>query len=131
METYKYTCEYCQKEFIPTRRKIQKYCSDSCRSTNHQYKKRLLSKSDVLVDVDKEKNNSIERIEKLSWAGVGNSIGGSLVADRLKKTLTKHENWPATKKDLEELKKMISNNEKTYERILKIIDKDLFIGFHP
>ena len=41
METYLYTCKHCNKEFRPTRRGVQKFCSDSCRVGHHQCNTRM------------------------------------------------------------------------------------------
>jgi hypothetical protein len=121
MESYYYVCEYCQKEFIPKRRKVQKYCSNSCRSRSYQLKNKNtkinivpppitnFNDSPILAEVVdqteiKEKTN---KNESMSLSGVGNSTAGTLIADGLKSLLTSQKNKPATKSDLENLKEVI------------------------
>ena len=38
-ETYYYNCDYCQKEFVPTRRGVQRFCKPSCKTRSHQKKR--------------------------------------------------------------------------------------------
>lgn len=38
-------CKHCQKEFIPKRYRVQKFCSTSCRVANFQLKKRITNES--------------------------------------------------------------------------------------
>ncbi len=99
METRKYICNYCQKEFIPTRRRVQKYCSDSCRSGAHNLRKTVLTKTETKL-VKTEKNQSQTKIDKISTAGVGNTALGTATYEIGKSIFTKEENKPATKGDL-------------------------------
>ena len=39
LEPKHYTCNYCQQNFVPKRRRVQKYCSNSCRSSAYQLRK--------------------------------------------------------------------------------------------
>ncbi|GGZ67242.1 hypothetical protein [Algibacter mikhailovii] len=108
-----YTCKYCYKEFIPKRRGVQVFCSNSCRSKNHHQKitakKKLLNtttKNNTLVTVpEKSPPTDKGKIETMSLAGVGNSTAGNIIANKLQNAFTPLENRPATKGDL----KMLAN----------------------
>jgi hypothetical protein len=91
-------CGYCGKNYKPKRRKVQKYCCNSCRTSAFNSKKVLgLSKPEI-----KKPNNN--QIDKMSFAGVGNAAAGTLAVNTLTSIFTKEENKPATKKDLKEIK---------------------------
>lgn len=125
METNTYECQYCRKEYIPKRRRVQKYCSNSCRSGYHQYKKH----SEKTPKPANSEEKKISKIEKMSVAGVGNAAAGSLVSELAIHLFTKQGNKPATKKDLVEFQKLIHNNHKNIEKILQILSKQSLIDF--
>lgn len=114
MEKYLYTCQYCSKEYKPKRRRKQRFCSNSCRTNAFNLKNKNIS-------VQKTENKGIEnkpqKIEKMSWAGVGNAAAGTLAVNVLAGLLTSDENKPATKKDLNQLKNALSLR---YHRILNL-----------
>lgn len=93
-----YTCKYCFKEFEPKRRRVQIYCSDTCRSKAYHVRKT----SAMVTQTNKEVSLDTPTLqqEKMSLAGVGNSAIGVLAVEGVKSLLTKEENKPATKKDL-------------------------------
>jgi hypothetical protein len=101
MDKYLYTCQYCGKEYKPNRRYKQRFCSNSCRvnSHNRNSKKNLIVKTDTETEIKKP-----VKIEAMSWSGVGNAAAGALAVNMVSNLLTKNENKPATKKDLENLK---------------------------
>ncbi|GAA4298245.1 hypothetical protein [Aestuariibaculum suncheonense] len=116
-----YTCNYCYKEFEPTRRRVQKFCCNSCRSKAHNAKK---SKQSKLPTKKIEENNvpptvkpeqPKTKIEAVSIPGVINAGLGTLIADGIKSFATKDINLPATKGDLELLAKHLT---KRYHKIL-------------
>lgn len=114
-ETYLYNCEYCDKEFEPKRRRVQKFCSATCRSKHWHH---LNSKDEYsttpteLIETTKEikpkkkkvkskyKNTSLGKIDKISTAGIGNAAAGTLAVSLLTTFLTKEKDKPATKGDL-------------------------------
>ncbi|MBL7559858.1 hypothetical protein JAO71_08590 [Olleya sp. YSTF-M6] len=107
-----YTCEYCYKEFEPTRRRVQKYCSNSCRSKAYHYRQvvpntlttsQLKSKNISTTSTPQQTKN-----ESISAIGIGNAAAGNILADGLKALLTSSENKPATKKDILDLKSLIT-----------------------
>ncbi|WP_249754723.1 hypothetical protein [Algibacter sp. L4_22] len=111
-----YTCEYCYKEFNPKRRRVQKYCSNTCRSKAHHARKKTENK--LATNPDKETKIEVAttpvlpkktKVEAMSLSGTGNAAAGSLLADGLKSMLTPIENKAATKGDLENLKKQLLN----------------------
>jgi len=94
-----YTCDYCFKEFEPKRRRVQKYCSDTCRSKAYHARKtstKLAAPSEQITVPD----FSTLPKPKMSLSGVGNATAGTLAADAIKSLLTKTTNKPATKGDL-------------------------------
>lgn len=108
-----YTCDYCHNEFEPTRRRVQKYCSNTCRSKAYHYRK---TASNTLPS-SQLKNDNISattappqpKSESISAAGIGNAAAGNILADGLKALLTSSENKPATKKDIADLKALFTN----------------------
>ncbi|WP_317674037.1 hypothetical protein [Lutibacter sp. TH_r2] len=111
MEKQYYTCQFCQEEFIPKRRKVQKFCSDTCRNKNHYHKNNNVKKEPIEIlnepiEAEEKKKN---KVEEMSTAGIGNAALGSLtgiaIVELLKKFLTSFENKTATKGDIENLLK--------------------------
>lgn len=98
MESRNYICNYCRKEYIPKRRGVQKFCSNSCRAGSHKLEKKK-SKTG-LVPAPQTVKSENTKIEEMSLAGVGNAMVGTFGAELLKSILTKEENKPATKGDL-------------------------------
>ena len=109
MENYLYTCEYCSKEYKPNKRKKQKYCSASCRV--RAFKIRNTTGNNLPV------KKTANKIEQMSFAGVGNATAGVLAVNLVTNLLTKEENKPATKK---ELKNLMSSLKQRYHPILNI-----------
>jgi hypothetical protein len=110
MEQYQYTCQYCGINYTPKRRKKQKYCTNSCRTRAYQLRNPKLGSTVLPVEIKPE----AVKIDKMSPAGVGNVIAGTLIADGIetlaKKLFINEENKPATKKDIEMLKKALSKD---------------------
>lgn len=100
MEKRLYNCDYCKKDFLPTRRKIQKFCSTSCRVKSYHQK---IKTSKALTTINSGIQTEKISIEKMSLAGVGNAAIGTAAIDLLKHAFTSEENKPATKKDIQNL----------------------------
>ncbi|MCL9804599.1 hypothetical protein NAT51_03640 [Flavobacterium amniphilum] len=113
MESYLYTCQYCSKEYKPNRRKKQKYCSNSCRVRSFKIRNTQTKNLPVKVSQDSEKL----KIEKMSFAGIGNAALGTLAVNLATNLLSNDENKPATKKDL---KNLITSLKQRYYPILNI-----------
>tara|TARA_R110002049_G_C9170440_1_gene561894 strand:- start:3483 stop:3914 length:432 start_codon:yes stop_codon:yes gene_type:complete len=108
MDQYTYDCNYCGAEYIPKRRHIQKYCSNSCRvnAFNQRKKEQLgLSKPENTEHFLKETNQAdgMPEKDKMSWSGVGNAAAGTLAVNLATNFFTKEENKPATKGDIRKL----------------------------
>lgn len=114
MEQYHYTCKYCAKQYIPRKRKRQKYCSNSCRARAYQIRN---SKTSLAKPETIQPENQLQKIDKMSWAGVGNAAAGTLAVNALSSILTREENKPATKKDIKEIKTILS---KRYHEVLNM-----------
>ncbi len=94
-------CKYCGVEFTPKRRRVQKFCSNSCRSLKHRNKKRIENKTN-LIEKSSETKDTL-KLDKMSIAGVGNAAAGTAVVEIAKAFFTPKKNQAATKGDLEEL----------------------------
>ncbi|QXP71276.1 hypothetical protein H0I29_04090 [Polaribacter sp. R2A056_3_33] len=111
MESRNYICNYCRKEYIPKRRGVQKFCSNSCRVGSHNLEKKK-SKTG-LVPAPQTVKSENTKIEEMSFAGVGNVIVGTFTSELVKSIFTKEENKPATKGDL----KLISSKLERFQII--------------
>jgi hypothetical protein len=101
MENHLYECQYCKKEFIPKRRKIQKFCSNSCRVSFHRFKNvGLALKSTDLKVKEEEQVSSKMKVDHISTAGVANSAIGTGIVELAKNLFTREEDKPATKGDV-------------------------------
>jgi hypothetical protein len=109
MESKYYTCKYCFKEFEPTRRRIQKYCSNTCRSkAYHARQVNTPPTTKEIMEVHKSPNPPTNtKIESVSLAGIGNAAAGTIAADAFKSIFTTLDNKPATKGDLKKLAEQI------------------------
>lgn len=111
----KYTCDYCEKLYEPTRRGAQRFCSTKCCNKFSYHKNKVANKKAPKVNLSEQleeiKNKKI-KTEEMSWAGVGNSGFGALLANIATevghKVLTADKNKPATKGDIQELKNLIN-----------------------
>ena len=102
-----YTCEYCFTDFEPKRRRVQKYCSATCRSKAYHLRKSNQNKTTDLAPISTTVQTALPppppipktKIESISTAGIGNAAAGSLLADSIKSIFTPLDNKPATKAD--------------------------------
>ena len=109
-DTKFYTCGYCYKEFEPKRRRVQKYCSDTCRSkAYHSRKTKVQSPDSKSAEFTVPNDIPTPKRENMSMAGVGNAAAGTLAANAIKSLLTKESNKPATKGDLTQLLEKLNN----------------------
>ena len=58
MKKEKYSCDYCQEEFIPTRKGVQRFCKSKCRKKYSYHKNKVTSKA-------KPKEEFSQKIEEL------------------------------------------------------------------
>lgn len=115
-----YVCSYCHKDYEPKRRRVQKYCSHTCRSKAHHARntttnKVVVSAQDVGTPTTTFKTKN--KVDAMSAAGVANAAAGTLAADAIKSVMTLHENKPATKGDL---KKFVSDINGRYHLVKNI-----------
>lgn len=101
-------CHHCGDNYIPKRRGVQRFCSNSCRSRywfENQQKNQLPDKSlhSLSIKTQQEKG---KKGESMSLAGVGNAAAGAAIVEIGKNMLTAKDNKPATKKDIQELKEL-------------------------
>lgn len=114
MEKKHYSCQYCKKDFIPKRRKVQKFCCASCRVSSHRFKNVdvAIKSAEVKIKDTKQESGKI-KIEQVSLPGVVNATIGAGLAEIAKNTFTREQNKPATKGDIAKL----ATNLKRYHRI--------------
>ena len=105
MEQHQYTCQYCGINYTPKRRKKQKYCTNSCRTRAYQLRNPKLGSTVLPVGLKPES----VKIDKMSFAGVGNAAAGVAVVKLAERLFTADENKPATKKDLKNLESKLVN----------------------
>lgn len=98
MDKYTYTCNYCGGSYIPKRRYKQKYCSNSCRVNAFTRKRALKQNLPEALKGTISPNN-----DKMSVSGIGNAAVGTLATNIITNILTKEENKPATKGDIQKL----------------------------
>lgn len=101
MENRNYRCNYCKKEYIPKRRRVQKFCSNSCRVSFFKLKKKSSMNNSELTSLGKKPKK--QTVEAMSIAGIGNAAMGTLAADTIKSIFVNSDNKPATKADIEKL----------------------------
>jgi len=106
MEQFLYTCGYCNKQFEPKRRKVQKFCSTSCRVRNHQISKQLSQINKVVKVTEKAKK------ETINPAGIGNAFLGSAALEVGMKLLIPQHRQPATKGDIQRLESKLERYQK-------------------
>ena len=111
MDTKYYTCRYCHEEFIPKRRHVQKFCSATCRSKAHHQKNK-----NVILKPTMEASTPINKIGRMSAAGIGNATAGAIAANAITNIFTNQNNKPATKGDILALGQKIER----YHRVLNI-----------
>ncbi|ALJ04509.1 hypothetical protein APS56_04855 [Pseudalgibacter alginicilyticus] len=100
-------CLHCNDDYTPTRRGVQKFCSKSCKS-RYWYLKQNYTKEVAIDTIENKVVNSIAKVDKMSLAGVGNAAAGAAVVEVVKTVFTAQDNKPATKKDIQELKTLIT-----------------------
>ena len=113
-ETYKYICNYCKVEYVPARRRVQKFCSKSCYNGYTTYKRKqqenLPKKRLEFPPVETKPEKT--KIDKISPAGIVNSVIGNLASDGIKALLTKKQDKPLT---LGDFLKIVSSIEQLQE----------------
>ncbi len=121
-----YKCAYCYKEYRPTRRGVQKYCSDSCRVSFHRVKNKNNKPVSEVKNKKPVMNSLSSKRRTMSLSGVGNAAVGSLLADSIISTFTPDRNKASTKGDIFDLL------EKLNSRYLLVnnMSQDNF-GRHP
>ncbi len=98
MEEYRYNCNYCGVEYTPKRRRVQKYCCSSCRVNAFNQRK---TKGLSLPSVKKSETPPLK--DKMSLSGIGNAAVGTLATNIVTNLLTREENKPATKGDIQKI----------------------------
>jgi hypothetical protein len=122
MESYNYKCEYCSKQYTPRRRKVQKYCSSTCRVKAHfQRKKQIVSTKET--GLSNEVNLDNKKKETINLAGIGNAAIANVATDALISFFTPEDNKPATKGDLKKLLAQFKNRYVKIENMPKKLDQ--------
>lgn len=121
METRTYECQYCRKEYVPKRRGVQKFCSDSCRVRTHQIKNKKTNVAEVTIEKTKTDKT---KIEQMSLAGVGNAALAMFGVNIITDLLTKFENKQATKQDVIQLKLKLSQLNVKMDELIEMMKKN-------
>ncbi|MCH4553550.1 hypothetical protein [Aestuariibaculum lutulentum] len=110
-------CLHCGDDYIPKRRGTQKFCSNSCRS-RYWYEKQpqnSVVEKNNLPNISEENLPTTEvkpeiqpKKETMSLSGVGNAAAGTALAHLGMNLLTPNQSKPATKKDIQELKELLT-----------------------
>lgn len=114
-------CLHCNDDYIPTRRGVQKFCSNSCRSRywllnqekeeeveikkplkSNPFDRKMVKKLDK-IDKSIKKVSGNKPKKEVTLAGTGESFFGAAAANAISHFLTN----PATKNDINELKTLI------------------------
>ena len=107
-----YTCNYCFEEYVPKRRRVQKYCSSTCRSkAYHARKQGKKTKSKSPQDELEKKTKAV--IDEVSISGVTNAALGTLMIELSKWLITTKENKHVTRADF----KRLEDKLKRYHRV--------------
>jgi hypothetical protein len=122
METRTYQCQYCRKEYVPKRRGVQKFCSDSCRVRTHQLKSKKPKGEEITIanNIKTEKT----KIEKMSFAGVGNAAAAMFGVNIVTDLMTKFENKQATKQDIIQIKLKLSQLDFKVDELIEMRKKN-------
>lgn len=119
-------CNNCGNDYVPKRRGVQKFCSNSCRSRSwllKQNKPKIPKTITEQEQIQVPRNLSIPKKDKISAVGVGNAALGAAAVDLVKHVFTSEDQKSATKKDIKELKSLISG-QRYFE--VKNIPKDSY-----
>ncbi|MAL60199.1 MAG: hypothetical protein CMC14_09135 [Flavobacteriaceae bacterium] len=103
-------CIQCGADYIPRRRGVQKFCSNTCRSRHWQLKQEMPKKKKKKALKKKKHSSQKNRKEKISFAGISNAAIGHTAVDLIKNIATPESKKPATKGDINELKSLIKGN---------------------
>lgn len=106
----KYTefCSYCGKEYVPKRRGVQQFCSNSCRSRNWQLKKAKQKAPKTTQTENKIDQIKLTKNDTISQTGIGNAAIGVAVVGLTKYILTPDHKRNSTKDDIRKLASLIT-----------------------
>lgn len=97
-------CDYCNKEYIPKRRWVQRFCSNKCRASFHRIKNKtpttLIQKNEELITNGNLPINKKVKVEEVSLAGFTNAALGAGAVALFQNLFRSEANKPATKTDL-------------------------------
>ena len=122
METRTYECQYCRKGYVPKRRGVQKFCSNSCRVRTHQLKNKKPKGTEVTTGNNTKTDKT--KIEQMSLAGVGNAAAAMFGVKIITDLLTKFENKQATKQDIIQLKLKLSQLNFKMDQLVEMMKKN-------
>lgn len=99
-----YTCEYCFEVFKPTRGKVQKDCSNTCRNKSYHFRKNATTQKAPLPEASNTNSHLPTPIkETVNVTRITNAAIGTLTINALKAMLTKNENKASSKKNFIEI----------------------------
>ncbi|MFD1292601.1 hypothetical protein ACFQ5N_02025 [Lutibacter holmesii] len=111
MKAGNYICELCGKEYEPTKRGIQRFCSRKCGKKHNYHKnksiKELSKKTYKGFSKTPEEKKENGKIEEVTLPGVLQVTAGVLLADGVKgitKAFSNPKKQPVTVENIQELK---------------------------
>lgn len=102
--SFKYTCHYCFKEYIPTKRGRQKFCTTSCRVACFNANKNKESKFSNNITSNEVGSQNKKGSSKVNVADIANAAIGHAASSILLNIFTPKSKKPITKQDLDNLK---------------------------
>ncbi|WP_417212506.1 hypothetical protein [Bizionia sp.] len=103
-KSYFYNCNYCDKEYKPTKRGKQKFCTTSCRVAFFNANKKLKEIQAVDNALKVKDNETINNGPKVNLPDITNAAIGHAASSILTNLFTPKSKKPVTKQDLEDFK---------------------------
>jgi len=120
MDNFLYNCKYCGKKYKPKKRRIQKFCSTSCRVNAFKHRQKL-NEIKIPDNSFKDASSDNKHKETVNAAGIINAAIGHAAIDISKSLFTREENKPVTKKDIQGL---LSTIQERYKPIINMPTKN-------
>lgn len=103
-KSYYYICFYCHKEYRPTKRGKQKYCSTSCRVAHFNANKKLKNLSTIENTSKEIATETKKDTPKVNLPDITNAAIGHAASSAIISMFTPKNQKAVTKQDLENFK---------------------------
>ncbi|SFN55913.1 hypothetical protein SAMN04487989_1011235 [Bizionia echini] len=120
--SHNYTCNYCFKEYKPTKRGRQKFCTTSCRVAHFNAKKKIkqlqtIEKTSKETITEPQKDTPKVNLPDITNAAIGHAASSAIIS-----FFTPKNKKPVTKQDLDNLKTTIQGGR--YRPVLNCPQND-------